>query len=128
MSASGAVAQERANPTWSRGRRSRPRRPSSAFGAPSAEPSARSSPASLEELAAWYRDLVVVVAGAESAVVNADRVELLRADASEARGRAAEQAAELVRESWRVAREFNVNASLALEALFIGLRREFRLG
>ena len=31
--------------------------------------------ASLEELASWYRDLVVVAAGAESAVVHADRLE-----------------------------------------------------
>ncbi len=82
--------------------------------------------ASLEELAAWYRDLVVVAVGAESAVVNADRVELLRADATADRAHPAEQAAELVRDVWRVAREFNVNASLALEALFIGLHREFR--
>ena len=58
--------------------------------------------------------------------MNADRVELLRADATADRSRPAEQAAELVRDAWRVAREFNVNAPLALEALFIGLRREFR--
>ncbi len=77
--------------------------------------------ASLEALAAWYRDLVVVSAGAESAATYADRLADLRADAD--RGAAAERAAEIVREAWRAAEEFNVNASLALEALFVRLRR-----
>ena len=36
--------------------------------------------ASLEELASWYRDLVVVAVGAESAVVHADRLDLLTED------------------------------------------------
>jgi DNA polymerase-3 subunit delta' len=80
--------------------------------------------ASLEELAAWFRDLVVVAAGAEPAAVNADRVQLLREDATPARAAGAERAAELVRDAWRTAREFNVNPALALEALFIRLRRE----
>ena len=56
--------------------------------------------ASLEELAAWYRDLMVVEAGA------------------------AGRAAELCRSAWRAAEDFNVNPSLALAALFIRLRRE----
>ena len=37
---------------------------------------------------------------------------------------AAERAAEAVRKTWRSLEEFNVNASLALEALFITLRHE----
>ena len=37
--------------------------------------------ASLEELASWYRDLVVVAVGAERAVVHADRRRLLEQDA-----------------------------------------------
>ena len=44
--------------------------------------------AALEELASWYRDLVVVAAGAEDAVVHADRLEVLRDDAT--RDRAAD--------------------------------------
>ena len=79
----------------------------------------------LEELAAWYRDLVVVGAGAERAAVHADRLDDLREDASPERGRAAEDAAALCRESWRAAEEFNVNATLALEALFTRLCRAF---
>ena len=79
--------------------------------------------ASLEELAAWYRDLVVVSAGAEQTAVHADRLDELREDA--AHGAAAERAAELVRKAWRAAEEFNVNAALALEALFVRLRRAF---
>jgi DNA polymerase-3 subunit delta' len=80
--------------------------------------------AALDELALWYRDLVVACVGAEVAVVHADRLEELRADAVPERLAGAERAAELVRETWRAMEEFNVNASLTLEALFIRLRRE----
>jgi DNA polymerase-3 subunit delta' len=80
--------------------------------------------ASLEELSAWYRDLVVIIAGAESAVVHADRLADLREDAALGIGAAAERAAELTRAAWRGAEEFNVNAALALEALFVRLQRE----
>ena len=53
--------------------------------------------ASLEELASWYRDLVVVAAGAESAVVHADRLDLLRAEGTRERSPEAERGAELAR-------------------------------
>jgi DNA polymerase III subunit delta' len=79
----------------------------------------------LEELAAWYRDLVVVAAGADGAVVHYDRLEELRADAAAERAFAAERAAELARQTWRSLEEFNVQSKLALEALFVRLRREF---
>jgi DNA polymerase-3 subunit delta' len=79
--------------------------------------------AGLEGLEAWYRDLVVVSAGAEAAVVNADRLEDLRADAALGSGEGAVAAAEAVRETWRAFEEFNLNASLALEALFVRLHR-----
>ena len=78
----------------------------------------------LEELAAWYRDLVVVAAGAENAVVHADRLTELREDATLARMAAAERAAEIVRDAWRSFEEFNVSPPLAFEALFVRLRRE----
>ena len=81
--------------------------------------------ASLEELASWYRDLVVVAAGAEAAVVHADRLELLRAEGTHERSPEAERGAELAREAWRKLEEFNLNPSLALEALFVQLRRVF---
>jgi hypothetical protein len=38
----------------------------------------------------------------------------------------AERACELIRETWRAFEEFNLNPSLALEALFVKLRRELR--
>jgi DNA polymerase-3 subunit delta' len=78
----------------------------------------------LEELAAWYRDLVVVAVGAERAVIHFDRLELLRRDASIERLAGAEAAAEHVRDTWRQLEEFNLTPSLALEALFVRLRRE----
>ena len=81
--------------------------------------------AALEELAAWYRDLVAVAAGAETAVVHCDRTDELRADASLERVAGGEAAAELALEAWRNFAEFNLNAPLALEALFVRLRRAF---
>src|SRR4029450_13061591 len=80
--------------------------------------------AALEELAAWYRDLVAFAAGAETAV-HCDHADELREDASVERLAAAEHAAELAREAWRNFEEFNLNAPLALEALFVLLRRAF---
>jgi DNA polymerase III subunit delta' len=79
--------------------------------------------ASLDILTSWYRDLVVVAAGAETAVVNSDRLAELAEDGSSERSPAAERAAEAVRETWR-SFEFQVQPGLALEALFSRLRRE----
>jgi DNA polymerase-3 subunit delta' len=79
--------------------------------------------AALDILTSWYRDLVVIAAGAESAVVNSDRLAELMEDGSTDRSRAAERAAEAVRETWR-AFEFQVQPGLALEAMFSQLRRE----
>jgi DNA polymerase III subunit delta' len=78
----------------------------------------------LEELEWWYRDLVVLAAGAEAAVVHVDRLEELRADASRERLLGAERACELVRAVWREAEELQLSAPLALEALLVRLRRE----
>jgi DNA polymerase-3 subunit delta' len=80
--------------------------------------------ASLEDLGAWYRDLVVVAAGAEAPVVHADRLAELREDAP-GRETGAEDAAAAVRQAWREAEEFNLNASLLFEALFVRVRRAF---
>jgi DNA polymerase-3 subunit delta' len=78
----------------------------------------------LEELESWYRDLVVVAAGAESAAVHVDRLAELRTDATLERMLAAERACELVRAAWRDAEELQVSTPLALEALLIRLRGE----
>ncbi len=77
----------------------------------------------LEELAAWYRDLVVVGVEAERAVIHFDRLAELTEDAGVDRI-GAERAAEAVREAWRAFEEFNVSPPLALEALFVRLQRE----
>ncbi len=81
--------------------------------------------ASLDELAAWYRDLVVVAAGAEGTVLHADRLADLQVDVAGGAAAGAERAAALVRDSWRVVEELNVNPQLWLEALFVRLRRAF---
>jgi DNA polymerase-3 subunit delta' len=78
----------------------------------------------LEELEWWYRDLVVLAAGAEAAVVHVDRLEELRADATLERLAAAEAACEAVRAAWRDAEELQLSTPLALEALLHRLRRE----
>jgi DNA polymerase-3 subunit delta' len=80
--------------------------------------------AALEELESWYRDLVVMAAGAEAAVVHVDRIADLRADATRERLQAAEGACEIVRAAWRDAEELQLSTPLALEALLIRLRRE----
>jgi DNA polymerase-3 subunit delta' len=77
----------------------------------------------LEELAAWYRDLVVVGLGAEGAAVHVDRIEHLREDAVRDRVPGAEAAAEVVRDTWRMFEEYQLQAGLMLEALFVKLRR-----
>ena len=77
----------------------------------------------LDLLEGWYRDLVVVSARAESAVLNSDLLAELAEDAQADRAAAAERAAETVRDVWR-SFEFNVQTGLALEALFVRLRRE----
>lgn len=82
--------------------------------------------AQLEELAAWYRDLVVVAVGAADAAVHVDRIEELRADATRDRLAGAEGAAEAVRETWRKLEEFNLAPQLALEALFVQIARELQ--
>ena len=78
----------------------------------------------LEELAAWYRDLVAVAVGASGAAIHRDRLPALAEDATRERMLGAERAAEAVRETWRSFEEFNLNAGLALEALFVRLQRE----
>jgi DNA polymerase III subunit delta' len=78
----------------------------------------------IEELAAWYRDLVVVAAGAEAAAVHVDRLEQLREDGASERMAGAEAAAATVRETWRLFEEYQLQAGLMLEALFVRLRRE----
>lgn len=82
--------------------------------------------AAVEGLEVWYRDLVVVAAGAERAAMHADRLEELRADVALGIADGATQAAETVRELWRGLEEFNLNPSLALEALFVRCARELR--
>jgi DNA polymerase III subunit delta' len=77
----------------------------------------------LDVLSSWYRDLVVVAAGADRAVVNSDRLAELSEDGAAERSTGAERAAEAVRETWR-SFEFQVQVGLALEALFACLRRE----
>jgi DNA polymerase-3 subunit delta' len=80
--------------------------------------------AELEELSAWYRDLVAVAVGAEGTAMHLDKLALLREDARRDRIAGAEGAAEAVRETWRQLEEFNLAPQLALEALFVRIRRE----
>jgi DNA polymerase-3 subunit delta' len=77
----------------------------------------------LDVLSSWYRDLFVIAAGAQGAVVNSDRLRELSEDGTSDRSPAAERAAEAVRETWR-SFEFQVQPGLSLESLFVRLRRE----
>jgi DNA polymerase III subunit delta' len=79
----------------------------------------------LDTLSSWYRDLVVVGAGAPGAVLNLDRLDDLEREGDGSRAAAAEHAAETVRDVWR-SFEFNVQPGLALEALFVRVRLDLR--
>ncbi len=80
--------------------------------------------AQIEELGAWYRDLVAVAVGADAAAIHLDLLPLLREDATRERIVGAERAAEHVRDTWRILEEFNLAPQLALEALFIKIADE----
>ncbi|MGZ4289698.1 MAG: DNA polymerase III subunit [Gaiellaceae bacterium] len=80
--------------------------------------------AQIEELGAWYRDLVAVAVGAGSTAIHLDKLALLEEDATRERLLGAERAAEAARESWRALEEFNLAPQLALEALFVRVSRE----
>jgi hypothetical protein len=80
--------------------------------------------AQLEELAAWYRDLVAVAVGAEQAAIHLDKLSELRDDATRERLLGAERAVEEVRETWRQLEEFQLQPQLALESLFVRVARE----
>jgi DNA polymerase III subunit delta' len=80
--------------------------------------------AQLEELAAWYRDLVAVAVGAGSTAIHLDKLALLEEDATRERLLGAERAAEHVRETWRALEEFNLAPQIALEALFVQVAGE----
>jgi DNA polymerase-3 subunit delta' len=80
--------------------------------------------AQLEELAAWYRDLVAVGVGAGTAAIHLDKLALLQEDATRERIVGAERAAEATRESWRALEEFQLAPQLALEALFVRIAAE----
>ena len=80
--------------------------------------------AQLEELGAWYRDLVAVAVGADRAAIHLDKLAELRQDATRERLAGAERAAGAVRETWRALEEFNLAPQLAFEALFLRIGRE----
>jgi DNA polymerase III subunit delta' len=80
--------------------------------------------AQLEELASWYRDLLVVGVGADRAATHVDLLDVLRIDANRERLLGAERAAEAVRDTWRRLEEFQLASQVALEALFVVLAHE----
>ena len=81
--------------------------------------------AMLEELAAWYRDLIAVAVGAEGVLIHSDRAAELRSDGSRERLAAAEDAVEIVRAAFRRMQALNLNTTLALEALLVRLHALF---
>ena len=85
--------------------------------------------ATLEELAAWYRDLVVVAARARArrsstSTGSTSSTRTRRASGCSAPSAPRSTCARL----WRQVEEFNLNPQLALEALFVRLRRELAAG
>ena len=70
----------------------------------------------LELSASWFRDLAALAGGAEGVVLNADRVDSLRAGAADLGVSRPRRAAELVQDTRRRL-DLNVSEELALEAL-----------
>jgi DNA polymerase-3 subunit delta' len=77
---------------------------------------------SLDLLAGWYRDVLAASVGAPAVALNADRASELEEDGARISAAAAEQALEAVLETQR-SFELNVGPALALEALFVRVRR-----
>jgi DNA polymerase-3 subunit delta' len=77
---------------------------------------------SLELLAGWYRDVLAASVGASAVALNADRASELEEDGTRVPTAAAERAVEAVLETQR-SFELNVSPALALEALFVRVRR-----
>ncbi|MCC6224172.1 MAG: DNA polymerase III subunit [Thermoleophilia bacterium] len=80
----------------------------------------------LELLAAWYRDVLAAALGAAPATLNVDRLVEVERDGQRVPLDAAIRAVETVADVRR-SFELNVNAALALEALFVRLRRDLAL-
>jgi DNA polymerase-3 subunit delta' len=76
----------------------------------------------LDLLAGWYRDVLAASVGATGVAFNADKVVELDEDGPLVNAPAAERAVEAVAETTR-SFELNVSPPLALEALFVRLRR-----
>jgi hypothetical protein len=76
----------------------------------------------LGTLGGWYRDLLACAEGAPATVLNPDRAGELVEDAAAVGGHAAERAVEAVLEVRRTF-ELQVQANLALDALFVRLQR-----
>ena len=66
----------------------------------------------------------MVATGAQSAAIHSDRLAELGEDATLERLAGAERRVRGRAQVWRELEEFNLNAELALEALFVRLRRE----
>ena len=81
--------------------------------------------ASLEELATWYRDLAAVAVGATGAAVHRDRLDELREDATPERIARRRTGGRDRPRDLAAARGVQHRVPLALEALFIHLRRAF---
>jgi DNA polymerase-3 subunit delta' len=79
----------------------------------------------LDLLAGWYRDVLVAGSGAERAVLNADRLPELLADAGSVSTASAARAAEAVAETRRRF-EMQLWAGLALEAMFVEVAEALR--
>ena len=62
----------------------------------------------VDDLAAWYRDLVVAANGAEQTVVDSDRLVQPRDHVAGPAGQGAEEAAAVVRQAWRELEELNL--------------------
>ena len=106
---------------------SRRARRSSACGAPGFGAEQAELLASLDDLGAWYRDLLSSPRERRPRSCNADRLDDLREDVGAGAAPARRTPRALVRQAWREAEEFNLNPSLLLEALFVRCAARVRL-
>ena len=81
----------------------------------------------LEIMITWYRDLLLLNLEQEDKIINADYISELKNNLSNLESAEIEKMIEIIEESNKLIKEFNVNLQLSLEVMLLKLKRSRRL-